>query len=238
MDGDGSHTENDTDKVDSSSNDGQFYIHEESFEDHMASVSDLPPGANVAALPPPMAPVDSLPLPTHRNHPFTGIRIISNGCHGTIQGAILSSATAGTGSWTFINQRDDLKFEQLTKTQVENGMSLASQLRLQMAGFDLNQFVNPHYRMSTKHTEEGWSSDDRHSMLGYRVARNFTNKPSPCYGTIVAVRVVPLRTMDIDEGYYFFNLHDDGDTEELSMQDLKTSLEMWMWYARQTNFKN
>jgi hypothetical protein len=226
---------------------GQFHILEESFEDHMAHFpSPVPglipglvalpqPGGTTSATPhPPIAPhtaplAPPMVLPTSTHHPFNGIRIISNGCYGTIVGATLSPR----GTWTFINQRDDVKLEELTKMQVENGMSLVSQLRIQMAGFDLNQFVNPNYQMSPKHTAEGWSSNG-HTLIGYRVARNFTNKPSPCYGTIVAVHTVLLRTVDIDEGFYFFNLHDDGDTEELSMQDLMTSIEMWVWYARQT----
>jgi len=111
-------------------------------------------------------------------------------------------------------------------------MAINGQLNAHTAGFGMDKFPNPRYIVSPKHKEEGWSSEG-HALLGYRVARNFTNKKSPCFGTIVAQRRIMRTTPEMEEGWYFFNLHDDGDTEELTMQDVMTSVEMWVWYAHQ-----
>ena len=164
-------------------------------------------------------------------HPFLGSRVVSNGCYGTVVGANLDAYNPL--AYQFVIQRDDHTFENLTKTQCENGMAIVLQLSIQMSGIDITKFINPNYTMSLENIRKGWLNDG-HNLIGYRVARNFTNKPSPCFGTIVAHRLVPTQISSDGEkeGWYFFNLHDDGDTEELPMLDVKVSIEMWVYYAK------
>jgi hypothetical protein len=136
-------------------------------------------------------------------------------------------------SWIFVNQRDDDRtFEVLTKQQVEAGMMLVVQMAVQMGGIDIETIPNPNYNLSAKQQVDGWCARGL-ALLGYRVARKLTNPSKPfCFGTLVAFRQLTA-TAGYEEGWYILCLHDDGDTEELTILDVVVSIDLWLWYLRQ-----
>ena len=181
-----------------------------------------------------------------QQHPLLSARVISNGCYGTIVGARQPPRQLPRQplqqppqqhlpplSWIFVNQRDDDRtFEELTKKQVEAGMMLVAQMAVQMSGIDIETIPSPTYSLSAKQQVGGWCAQGL-ALLGYRVARKLTNPSKPfCFGTLVAYRQLTAAA-GYEDGYYVLCLHDDGETEELTMLDVVVSIDLWLWYLRQ-----